>query len=71
MTDYTIALHCPKCQERFMQVYAELRLDKRFTCSKCGATFKIGELQTPSGESLADHIANRARNIFRGFRLRP
>ena len=70
MTDYTIALHCPKCQARFMQVSAELSLEKRFTCSKCGATFKIGEFRTPSGESLADHIANMARNIFRGFGLR-
>lgn len=71
MTDYTIALHCPKCQERFMQVSAELSLDKRFTCSQCAATFKVGELQTSSGESLADHIANLARNLFRGFSLRP
>ena len=63
MTDYTIALHCPKCQERFMQVSAEPSLDKRFTCSKCGVTFKVGELQTPFRESLADHIANMARNI--------
>ena len=37
MTDYTIALHCPKCQEHLKQVSAELGLDKRLTCSKCGA----------------------------------
>jgi len=54
-----------------MQVSAELSLDKRFTCSQCAATFKVGELQTSSGESLADHIANLARNLFRGFSLRP
>jgi hypothetical protein len=74
MTDYNIPLRCPKCQERFMQVSAELNLDRPFTCSKCGATFKIGELQTPSGDSLADHIANIARNVFKGvkgFRQRP
>jgi len=72
MTDYNIPLHCPKCQERFTQVSAELSLDKRFTCSKCGATFKIGELLTPSGNSLTDYIANMARDVFKGVKnLKP
>ena len=68
MTDYNIPLHCPKCQERVMQVSAELNLNKPFTCSKCGATFKIGELQTPSDDSLTDHIANIARDVFKGVK---
>lgn len=68
MADETIALHCPKCHERVLNVSADLDPDKPLTCGKCGAVVKIGELKTPSGDSLLDHVANLARNAFKGIK---
>ena len=64
----TIELRCPKCNERAMKVSANLDFDKPFTCNGCNAVVKIGELKTPSGDSLLDHTANIARDAFKGIK---
>ena len=68
MSQENITLHCPKCGENAFQTSANLDLNNSFTCSKCGASVRIGELKTPSGKTLLEHAADMMRDAFNGIK---
>ncbi len=64
MPKYLTDLRCPRCKKSAMKVAANADVTKRLTCVHCGHANKIGELKTPSGKSLNDHLAKIAMDAL-------
>jgi transcription elongation factor Elf1 len=66
MGEMAETLNCPSCGWNTMLFVGELDLEEELTCKLCGASNRVKQLRTRSGEALIDHLMRMAADKFHG-----
>ena len=61
--DEQVPLNCPHCGGQ-AEPATYVRLAEEHKCEQCGGSSLIGDLKTPSGKSVLDHLRDIAKDKY-------